>query len=77
MQTFTGYEIVYRAPSVTSSDDTRSACRLFRAQGAGLILFCGGDGTARDVYDAVLDHVPMLGIPAGVKMYSAVFAVTS
>ena len=72
----TCYEIVYRAPPVTSSDDTRSACRLFEAQGAGLILFCGGDGTARDVYDAVLDHVPMLGIPAGVKMYSAVFAVT-
>ena len=72
----TGYDIVYRAPPVTSSDDTRNACRLFEAHGADLILFCGGDGTARDVYDTVLDRVPMLGIPAGVKMYSAVFAVT-
>ena len=71
-----GFDPVYQAPPVTSSDDTRNACRLFESLGARLILFCGGDGTARDVYDAVLDRVPMLGIPAGVKMYSAVFAVT-
>lgn len=71
-----GFDPVYQAPPVTSSDDTRNACRLFEALGARLILFCGGDGTARDVYEAVLDRVPMLGIPAGVKMYSAVFAVT-
>jgi predicted polyphosphate/ATP-dependent NAD kinase len=72
----TGFEVVYRPSRITSSDDTRNACRVFEAQGAGLILFCGGDGTARDVYDTVLDRVPMLGIPAGVKMYSAVFALT-
>lgn len=71
-----GFDPVYQPHPVTSSDDTRNACRLFESLGARLILFCGGDGTARDVYDAVLDRVPMLGIPAGVKMYSAVFAVT-
>ena len=72
----TSVDVVYPAPGTTSSDDTRNACREFAARGADLILFCGGDGTARDIYDVVLDRLPILGIPAGVKMYSAVFAVT-
>jgi predicted polyphosphate/ATP-dependent NAD kinase len=72
----TGFELVYKAPQFTSSDDTRNACQVFADQGAEIILFCGGDGTARDIYDTVLDRIPVLGIPAGVKMYSAVFAVT-
>jgi len=60
---------------ITTADDTRRACRKFLEKGVSLILFCGGDGTARDVYDVVDSQVPVLGIPAGVKMYSAVFAI--
>lgn len=60
----------------TTAEDTRRACLAFLDRGAELILFCGGDGTARDIYAVVGDGVPILGVPSGVKMYSGVFAAT-
>ncbi|MCQ8893505.1 MAG: ATP-NAD kinase family protein [Methanolinea sp.] len=71
------YEVVYTPPGrETGPDDTKATCRAFLERGVELILFCGGDGTARDIYSVVGDSIPLLGIPAGVKMYSGVFAVT-
>ena len=58
----------------TSAKDTVECAKRLRDAGAGIILFSGGDGTARDISDAVDRSVPALGIPSGVKMHSAVFA---
>ncbi|MEM2124042.1 MAG: ATP-NAD kinase family protein [Methanolinea sp.] len=71
------YEVVHvPAGPRTDAGDTVAACRAFAGRGVDLVLFCGGDGTARDIYSVVGDRTPILGIPAGVKMYSSVFAIT-
>jgi predicted polyphosphate/ATP-dependent NAD kinase len=56
--------------------DTRRAARAMLDEGVDLIVFCGGDGTARDLLEALDRQVPVLGVPAGVKMHSGVFATT-
>jgi len=71
------YEVVYSFEGHRStSEDTKNACKRFLEEGVELLVFCGGDGTARDVYSAVKREIPILGIPAGVKMHSAVFAIS-
>ncbi|MFB6147105.1 MAG: ATP-NAD kinase family protein [Halobacteriaceae archaeon] len=63
----------------TTAADTRDAVRAFVDAGVDLVLFVGGDGTAVDVAETLEEigaETPVLGVPAGVKVYSAAFAVT-
>ena len=65
-----------QAEGETSGADTRAAAEAMAAAGARLIVFAGGDGTARDMAAALGDRVPVIGVPAGVKMHSAVYATS-
>ena len=74
---FAAFETAYDGAEAPSADDTKAAIRRFLHKGVDLILFCGGDGTARDICDVAAQGTPILGIPAGVKMYSGVFGVST
>ena len=62
----------------TSAEDTKLAEQLLISANVDLIVFVGGDGTAKDIFDAQqgCGETPVLGVPSGVKMYSGIFAVS-
>jgi len=69
------HELVGRIGRTTRSEDSMRISRLMKRRRVDLIVFCGGDGTARDVLKGVGQDTPALGVPAGVKIYSSVFAI--
>ena len=69
------FTVLGKRKNETTAEDTMEVARRIIDAGADLLVFCGGDGTARDLLNAVDTNLPVLGVPTGVKMHSAVFAV--
>ncbi len=70
------YEVVHSMNKETEAADSRALLEQLEARGVDLILFAGGDGTARDVAGTLTRKIPVIGIPTGVKIHSPVYALT-
>ncbi len=71
------YTVVGEIGEETTGEDTRRIAKQMVAHGAELIVFVGGDGSARDMFDAVGTDTPVVAVPAGVKIFSAAFAIST
>lgn len=60
----------------STAADTERLAKVLLEHGIDVLLFAGGDGTARNIYHAVGSHIPVIGLPAGVKMHSGVYAIS-
>jgi predicted polyphosphate/ATP-dependent NAD kinase len=78
-------KLVYQTKSEnTQASDTEQAISALISEQVDVVLFAGGDGTARNIAKIValnaeqntLPLVPVLGIPAGCKIHSGVYAIT-
>ena len=72
---FTPTVLVEADDTTTTGDDTRRATREMLAAGVDLLLFAGGDGTARDIFVSAGPDPVCLGVPAGCKIHSGVFGI--
>ena len=73
---FSPFVVSVAIPTRTTREHTQAVIAEMLEVGIDLLVFSGGDGTARDVYDVVGQSIPCIGLPAGVKIYSGVFGRT-
>lgn len=73
-----GFEtvVVGKLDNVTTGSDTRRIANELSKIPVDVLVFAGGDGTARDVCAAIPSTLPVVGVPAGVKIHSAVYATS-
>lgn len=67
------FRVVYSPDAQSRPEDTTKAASAMKVEGAAILIFAGGDGTARDIAAGAGEGMPVLGIPAGVKMYTGAF----
>ena len=71
------HKVVYDTPAQTSAETTREAVTVLCEAGIELLLYAGGDGTTRDIIEALPNSdIPVIGVPGGVKMHSGCFAAS-
>lgn len=71
------HHVVYDTQGdITTAEDTETAARVLSELDMDLILFAGGDGTARNICASVSEGATVLGVPAGCKIHSGVYAIT-
>ena len=68
--------VIGESKKETTSEDTQNTAKGMVEAGVDLLVFCGGDGTTRDILKAIGMKLAVLGVPTGVKMHSAMFAVS-
>jgi predicted polyphosphate/ATP-dependent NAD kinase len=69
------FEVIGDIGDETSAADTKRIAKMMLGENIELLIFCGGDGTARDIFDAIKLTIPAIAIPSGVKMFSSVFSI--
>ena len=68
------YTSTGKTPETT---DATSTSEFIKAHSPDLFLYAGGDGTTRDIVEALGEReTPLVGVPGGVKMHSGCFATT-
>ena len=71
------HTVIFETPKRTSAQTTQEAVKSLCDSDIELLLYAGGDGTTRDIVEALIDpDLPIIGVPGGVKMHSGCFAAS-